>query len=179
MAQKKRWGYFGLKTGANFSTLRLDEGNDNVDNNWKTGFVLGAFVKIPASAKVDIQPEFLYSSMGGGVTTGVPPQQNYRLNYFSIPVLVKYNFHKQWTAVLGPQVDFLIQGKTNNGTKITNSLNETGFGATGGFEYWLKPNTVFLGARYFYGFTNVWGDDATQKWYNHGAQLTIGFQLAK
>src|SRR5262245_18661974 len=89
LAQKKKWGHFGLKTGLNYTTIKTDAAN--AESVWKTGFVLGAFVKIPVNAKTAIQPEFLYSSMGGNITyNNLPPTNNYRLNYFSIPILVKY-----------------------------------------------------------------------------------------
>ena len=177
MAQpKKRWGHFGLKTGMNISTIRLGDGvPDNTENEWKTGFVLGGFTKIPLTGKFAVQPEFFYSSMGGNVDDGLT-RNKYRFNYFSIPVLARYQFSKCWAAVLGPQVDFIIQGKANKDTKITTSLNETGFGAVGGLEASLCKSIV-IGGRYFYGLTNALADDATIKWYNHGAQITIGFLL--
>lgn len=179
LAQKKRWGYFGLKTGANFSSLSIDDEDESLETNFKTGFVFGAFVKIPVSSNVSIQPEFLYSSMGGNIGDGVD-QYHFRLNYFSIPVLLKMGFCKnKWAAVVGPQLDFMIQAK-EGGSKISSSIfAESNFLATAGVEYWVCPSVV-LGARYQYGISNALNDENTDsKWKNHGAQVTIGFQLAK
>lgn len=178
LAQKKRWGYFGLKTGLNVSSLSVDDDDESLETKYKTGFVLGAFVKIPVSNNFSIQPEFLYSAMGGNVSDGVD-EYHFRLNYFSIPVLAKLGFCKnKWAAVFGPQVDFIINAKEGD-NKITGAFAETNFLATAGIEYWIKPSIV-LGARYQYGISNALDDaDTDSKWKNHGAQITIGFQLVK
>lgn len=179
LAQKKRWGYFGLKTGANFSSISVDNDDESLETKFKTGFVLGAFVKIPVSANVAIQPEFLYSSMGGNINDGIN-EYHFRLNYFSIPVLLKMGFCKnKWAAMVGPQLDFMIQAK-EGGNKITGAFAESNFLATAGVEYWIRP-CVVLGARYQYGISNALDDEngSDSKWKNHGAQLTIGFQLVK
>jgi opacity protein-like surface antigen len=180
MAQKKKWGHFGLKTGLNYSSISTD---DDVDNKWNTGFVLGAFVKIPLHKGWAIQPEFLYSAMGGGIETGIPPANDYRLNYFTIPVLIKYQFCKGLNAVAGPQIDFLIQGKRRNSglsTKITDDLNEFGFNATGGLEWW-PTRCLSFGLRYIHGFNNILDDDDNtpnpNNWKNRGVQLTVGVSL--
>jgi opacity protein-like surface antigen len=175
LAQKKKWGHFGLKTGANFSAIHVKD-NDNVDSKWKSGFVIGATVQIPVSSKFSIQPEFLYSAMGGNLETAPGQKSIYRLNYFSIPVLGKIQICKNWNALVGPQLDALIQGKTNGGAVITNSMNEFVFSATAGAEYWVKPS-ISLGLRYMYGLSNTLGNKSATKWNNHGAQLTIGFKL--
>lgn len=49
---------FGIKGGANFSNLYVD---DVDDNNVLAGFNLGVFVNMPLNEAVSIQPEFLYS----------------------------------------------------------------------------------------------------------------------
>jgi opacity protein-like surface antigen len=175
LAQKKKWGHFGLKTGSNFSAIHVAD-NDEVDSKWKSGFVFGAFVQIPLSAKFSIQPEFLYSSMGGSLESNIGSKNSYRFNYFSIPVLGKIQFCKNWNALVGPQIDCLIQGKSNINNDITPSLNEFVFSVTGGAEYWVRPS-IALGLRYMYALSNSLGNDNPIKWNNHGAQLTIGFKL--
>jgi Outer membrane protein beta-barrel domain len=175
LAQKKKWGHFGLKTGLNFSTINVKD-NDEVESKWKSGFVLGAFVQIPLSSKFSIQPEFLYSSMGGNLETSFAAVNHYRFNYFSIPVLGKIQVCKNFNALVGPQIDAIIQGKSNVQYDITNMLNEFVFSATGGVECFVKPSIV-LGLRYMYGLSNSLGNDSPIKWINHGAQLTIGFKL--
>lgn len=174
MAQKKKWGHFGLKFGSNFSTIKVKDAA-NTDSKYRTGLVAGAFVQIPLSSKFSIQPEFLYSSMGGNIEVNSNVKNNYRLNYFSIPVLGKIQVAKKFGIVVGPQIDALIQGKSN-GVKIDPILSEFVASATAGIE--LKPvPAISIGLRYMYAFTNALGNDNPIKWTNHGAQLTIGFNL--
>jgi hypothetical protein len=179
LAQKKRWGYFGLKTGLNISSIKVDDSDESLESKYKTGFVLGGFIKIPVSANFSIQPELLYSSMGGNIDDGIDVY-HFRLNYFSIPVLAKFNFCKnKWAALIGPQVDFMIQAK-EGGEKLSSSLfAESNFLATAGLEFW-PCSSIVIGARYQYGISNALNDENTDsKWKNHGAQVTIGFPLVK
>ena len=117
---KKRWGHFGLKTGANFSTLRL-EGTETTSANadGKTGFVFGAFETIPLTEKFDLQFEFLYSAMGGTIATGIGGNDLYKLNYFSIPILLKYSFFDGVKLIGGPSLDFIIKATGGTGSSTT------------------------------------------------------------
>lgn len=180
LAQKKKWGHFGLKTGLNYSSINTD---DDVDNKWNTGFVLGAFVKIPLGKGWGVQPEFLYSAMGGGIETGIPPRNDYRLNYFSIPVIIKYKLCKSLNVVAGPQIDFMIQAKRRNSgltSKVTDDFKESSFNGTGGVEWW-PTRCLNLGLRYIHGFSNILNDEGNTQnpnnWKNRGVQLTLGISL--
>ena len=58
---------FGIKTGVNVSNLNLSgNSSDLIKSDFRTGFVAGAFVNVPIRKfHISLQPEFLYSSMGG------------------------------------------------------------------------------------------------------------------
>ena len=62
---------FGIKTGINVSKLNLNgNSSDLINSDYRTGFVAGAFVNIPIRKfPISVQPEFLYSSMGGDLST--------------------------------------------------------------------------------------------------------------
>ena len=83
----------GFKAGLNVSGFRTAVDYPDVKTKVIPGIVLGAYVHIPLSSRFSLQPEFLYSQLGarsqsisqwGGYYT-------FRYNYFSIPLLVKYN----------------------------------------------------------------------------------------
>lgn len=174
-AQHKKWGHFGIKTGFNLTTIDVKDGlPPNTKSEWKSGFVFGVNTDIPVSAKLSVEPNFLYSSMGGNFTTN-SQTTNYRINYFSIPVLLKYNICKHFKVEAGPQGDFIIQAKTNDGEKITSAFNEFNFLGTAGGEFWFN-NAFGLGARYMYSFTNAL-TNSSDKWTNHGVQVTATFRL--
>lgn len=178
--KKSRLGW-GIKTGLNASKLNAAT-STMWDEDWKTGFVFGAFFNINAGSKFSIQPEFLYSSMGGNLTSPLYSEKH-RLNYFSIPVLAKFNIGKGWSVVAGPQIDMLISAKTGNSNgvtiKSTNNFNEESFNLTGGLEFF--PGKCFgLSARYIHGLSDVRINDGTLnavQFRNQGVQLTAAIRL--
>ena len=142
----------GIKTGVNVSRLKLNGKIPGVVNSdFRTGFVAGAFVNFPAGkSPFSFQPEFLYSSMGGDLTNELNEKQNLRFNYFSIPVLIKYQFSKKLAAFAGPQLDAIIYAEESNKLgefDITNSVSEVDYYATWGMELWPWRDIV-LNARY-------------------------------
>ncbi len=184
---------FGIKTGVNLSRFNLN-GNlsDLVTSDFRTGFVAGAFVNFPAKrSPISIQPEFLYSSMGGDLSSELKEKVNFRLNYFSIPVLIKFQFSKKLAAFAGPQVDAILYAEKEDNFgkfKITNSVDEFDTYLTGGFEYWIRRDIV-LGARYMHGFKKVNTIDPNISMINtiasgismnnRGFQFTIGLRFRK
>ena len=177
---KKRCAW-GVRSGLNFSKLRVDEGV-SADPLWKTGFAFGVFFKVKASENLAFQPEFQYSSLGGNFE---PKEQNprFRLNYFSVPLLANIKAAKKVSFVVGPQVDFLIQAKSRfNGytVKSTGDFKDVSFGATGGFEYWpLKM--VGLSARYHHGLSKINDEESgslrSTELQNQAVQLSLALKF--
>lgn len=159
------WGY---KIGINCSNLRVEDG---ANTDWKTGLATGLFFNVKLTNKLSLQPEALYSSMGAkNVVNG---SGSLRLNYFSLPVMIKYPVCKNLSVLAGPQIDMLIQAKTKSSSnqfdKVTNDYNESSFGFTGGAEWW--PVHCFgFSARYIYGLNDVAGFDRVEM-KNQGVQL--------
>ncbi len=178
-AQKGHHTAFGIKSGINFSTLRISGPASSVlDANWKTGFVVGAFVKIPVGSNLAIQPEFLYSSMGGRLKSTIASEDRYRLNYFSIPVLVKIKICKNLMVVVGPQIDMMIQAKKYNidgYSKVTDDFEDHDLLLTGGLEWWPLRN-IGVTARYIHGFTDI-DKSSNLVMKNQGVQITVGVNL--
>ena len=174
---------FGIKTGLNVSRLKLNGKTTGVVNsNFRTGFVAGAFVNFPVKkSPFSIQPEFLYSSMGGDLENEFNESQNLRINYFSVPVLIKYQFSKKLGAFAGPQLDLILYAKENNKFgefNITESVSETDFYATGGLEWWPWRDIVING-RYMHGFKEVYTTTPDISMNNRGFQFTIGLRFRK
>ncbi len=173
----------GAKTGLNISKLNLNGKSAGVtSSDYRTGFVAGAFVNIPVKKlPFSIQPEFLYSSMGGDLTNERHENQNLRFNYFSIPILIKYRITKKWTAFAGPQFDAIIYGKENNKFgefDVTSNVEEFDVYATAGLEVWLARDVV-LNARYMHGFYEVYTNAPDMTMNNRGFQLTLGLRFRK
>ena len=191
LAQKKKFHLsldYGVKTGMNFSHLLLRDLSDNVahdfNSKWRTGFVLGMYVKVPVYKKFSVQPEFLYSSMGGDYYTPTSSSLGYqhvrdRYNYFSIPLLAKYQLTHCVNIVAGPQFDFLIAGRERNseGTfKVSDDLKDFDGLVTGGVEF-LTGKTVNWMIRYMKGFNDVENRANGVRFYQEAIQATIGIKF--
>jgi len=83
--------------------------------------------------------------MGGNIDYGLT-KDNYRLNYFSIPALLKYQLDKSWTVLVGPQADFIIQGQKEYWYRSPTVLTKQDL-CSGGIEAWVIKNVV-IGGRY-------------------------------
>ena len=180
----KRKLSLGIKTGANISKLKLNGKIPGVmTSEFRTGFVAGAFLSFPVGKKspFSIQPEFLYSSMGGDLKNEANERQNLTFNYFSIPLLIKYQFTKKLGVFGGPQLDAIIYAKENNGFgefNITNSVEEFDAYVTYGLEWWPWKDIVVNG-RYMHGFKRVYTTAPEISMNNRGFQLTLGLRFRK
>ena len=171
-SKKLNWG---AKIGVNSSNLRMENGEDS---KWKQGLAAGFFFQFNVTKNWQIQPEVLYSSMGGEVNDA-NGNGNIRLNYFSLPVLAKYNWKTKLAFIAGPQIDMLIQAKRKSSnsqlTKVTNSYNESSFNVTGGLEYW-PWHCLGISTRYIYGLSKV-NTSGTSEIKNQGVQFTAAVKF--
>jgi len=174
----------GLLAGANISNIRSSDGGA-LDHKWKFGFTGGGYLNFPVSSSVSIQPQLQYSQMGTKFDSASLKQ---KLNYLSIPVLVKIGLGKGLALVLGPQVDFLMAAKYKdaNDNKVDNkgNFNKTDFAGTAGFQ--LFPNSaISLTARYIHGFTDIVKNTTgvnsqvfpNTNFHNQAIQATLNFRL--
>lgn len=180
----KRKLSLGIKTGTNISKLKLNGKIPGImTSEFRTGFVAGAFLNFPVGKKspFSIQPEFLYSSMGGDLKNEYNERQNLTFNYFSIPVLIKYQLTKKLAAFGGPQLDAIIYAKENNKFgefNITESVEEFDGYTTYGLEWWAWKDIVING-RYMHGFKKVYTTAPEISMNNRGFQLTLGLRFRK
>ena len=182
-AAEKQKVSLGIKTGINFSKLRLNGKIPGVlESDYRRGFVAGAFVNFPfGKSPISLQPEFLYSSMGGDIRNEFNEPQNLRFNYFSIPVLLKYKITKKFGVFAGPQVDAIIYAQENNFLgefNVTKQVEEFDALVTGGMEWWPWKNIV-IGGRYMHGFKKVYTRAPEVSMNNRGFQLSIGLKFTK
>lgn len=154
---------FGIKGGANFSTLYA---NDVDNTKMRTGFNVGLFAKLPLTSYIAVQPEIYYTTKGGDVTynnTFVDGTAGFHLNYIEIPLMLVGNITQNFNVHAGPYAAFLISGKVKNESNVnlfdfeenlnTDDYNtfETGLAIGAGID--LKA--VSLGVRYNHGLTSV------------------------
>ncbi|MCS3529037.1 porin family protein [Chryseobacterium sp. JUb7] len=125
---------FGIKGGANaaaFSEQKLST------NNQKIGFNAGAFVNIPLSNKISVQPEVLYNQMGaksvissnevtsGSTTVKTVADSKVELNYISVPLMFQFRPAKSFYFEAGPEFSYFLNGKNKGETTITTTTGST------------------------------------------------------
>jgi hypothetical protein len=123
---------FGLKTGYSLALQYgiTPAGNTyTVDTDNRNGFAGGVFAYFPITESVGIQQELLYAMKGSrqNVTINVPFNINtvseYNLNYFEMPITIKYKFVKIKNfgiyGCTGIALSLLMNGDYN----ITSTIN--------------------------------------------------------
>jgi len=168
---------FGVKAGANFSTLTGDAVADDVE--MKPGFHAGGLVEIKFTDKLSLQPEVLFSLQGAktsdrfddGLGNIERTESKVNLSYINVPVMLKFYPVKGFFIQAGPQVGFLVSAKskdettfTDPGNLVTNESTEVdikdnlktvdvAFNAGLGYDF---TDNFFVDARYSFGLTNVY-----------------------
>ena len=180
--------HIGLNVGGNFADLSGIDGT-----KLKPGLMLGLVAEWKIAGNFYLQPELLpfywagAKSMPPAIEDAPPPldtlltdnsaQRN--LNYFEIPVLVKYGALRNRLHVgAGPQVGFLLSATdVFNGVitreitveeDIGDSLNSFDAGVAFHLEYKLResPFAASLSARYYLGLTDIIKDNSGDAVYN-------------
>jgi hypothetical protein len=130
----------GVEGGFNLASLNGPNVNDVFAS--RLGFVVGAFIHLPMTTTLAIQPELLYSQKGGKYN-GFP----YQLDYMEVPILLDISFIGPLSILLGPSIAANVQYQG------LGSVNQTDIGLVAGAQLFLT-NVLFSG-RYEVGLTDV------------------------
>lgn len=151
---------YGIKGGVNFANLT---GNDADGFKGLTSFHVGGLMEFWLVGRLSIQPELLYSVQGAEVN-----DEEYKLNYVTLPIMVKFELGDSFNIHAGPQ--FALLASETSGI-APDEANNYDFSIAGGLEYAVTDG-LFLQARYVRGQTQVF-EDADIK--NSVIQLSLGF----
>ena len=150
----------GLKAGANFANVNGD-GTKGANTSTLVGFNGGAFIGLGLSDNLFIQPELVYSGQGfkesvnSGGTTFTATQN---LNYFNIPVLVKYQLPVGVYFQTGPQIGFLMSATAKaDGSSSTDKqeFKSTDFSWAVGAGFQIPSTQLGIDLRYNIGLSNI------------------------
>ncbi|MFD1469172.1 porin family protein [Hymenobacter caeli] len=173
---------FGIKAGFNSSNTDFNRGIPApaapVETAWKPGFVTGFLLQVPIGKRLFLQPEYLYSLMGGKNNTS---GTEYSFGYLSLPVLLKYSLTPRLEIMAGPQFDLLIRATQRvNGSSedITHDTEERSVGATAGLEFYVMRN-LSLAGRYLFGLNHIGigQRSAVTEFEFESVQLTTNFRF--
>jgi outer membrane protein OmpA-like peptidoglycan-associated protein len=170
----------GLVGGANYSSLRIGENTGGLDSKSRWGFAGGLYFGFPIGNTLTIQPEILYSEMGGKITTGnAATDYEQKIGYISVPLLLKIHLGKAFAFVLGPQFDINTSAERKSGSAeyLDNSGTVEAFNLAGTAGLEIMPRgKVSVMFRYIYGFDNAFASSPPEL-FNQGIQGTIRLKL--
>lgn len=169
----------GAKLGANLNKVTGKSFSDEFDLSYHAG----GFLEIDFSKKLGIQPEVYFNQATTTRTSGFNSiytanpnaNTNIKLNYLSIPILLRYNVGKIVTLQAGPQFSILMN---NDKTLLQNgksAFDDGDFAMAAGLTLNLKMLRVY--GRYNVGLNNINDIDNQDKWKNQQLQLGLGLRL--
>lgn len=151
--------HLGIKVGYNASMLSTNI--DSIKTNFKSGFQIGAFVRI--GKRLYVQPEAYYTTQGGVFTSNVSNwKQNIKVGSIDIPVLVGFQLIKgdffNLRLLAGPTASFVVnktisEGGTSTGPVTSGDLNSVNWSiqAGAGVDIWM----LTLDVRYQFGLNEM------------------------
>jgi len=147
--------YWGIRIGAAFGGI----GGDLETDEGRTGMTLGGVVglRVSESAPVFLESGLYYTERGGDklkLENGTATGHDGHLNYFEIPVLIKYGFGLENEVAVLPYIGpYIAMGISGN----YNYLNhpEMGFKLGCGIEW----NNLYGELAYGFGVTNICDGD--------------------
>ena len=191
---------FGLDGGLNWTTIN---GIDNADYlmGWNLGFYFdiklsdpwmlntGVVVKgnmgaeeIPVYKLNNAELDNLFS--GGSVTR--------KLNYFSVPIMIKYKFENNIYVKAGVQLGLMYNGydtfikSVNAEDDLEYEVNikkqyhplDAGLAIGAGYRL-LSGDGMNIGVQYYYGLIDVRIDDSSPSELNQALYLNVGIPIGK
>lgn len=174
----------GLKAGANLNKISGQSFNDGFDLSYHAG----GFLEIDLNKKWGVQPELLWNQTSSkpssfntvyASTTSINPTLDaltaIKLDYLSVPLLLRYNVGGMFTLLAGPQFSILIK-KDNTLLQNGQSAFKSGdFAMVAGAQVNLKMLRIY--GRYNIGMQNINDIDQKDKWTTQQLQLGLGFRF--
>ena len=169
----------GVKAGANITKV---DGRSFSDE-FKYGYHLGGFANIGLGGRFSIQPEVLFnqyqtrtdSSFQNVYQSAFSGNNDIRLNYLSIPLLLNYKLGSLLSLQAGPMFSVLIDQNKNLLENGKDAFKKGDFSMLGGVQ--LGLGAIKLNGRYVVGLNNINDIDNSNKWKSQGFQVSVGLGL--
>lgn len=174
--------HVGIKT--DFTSTKIS--GNGLSSSFQAGYQAGGFAEINLNKKWGVQPELLFSQRNSKkgddfsvyyINTASPvSNEMIKLNYITIPVLLKYNINSLFTVNLGPQISYLVFEDEDLLKGNKDAFKKTDFGLVGGVQLNISPSFKIYG-RYNYGLSNINNIDDRYKWKTQQIQLGVGVHI--
>ena len=167
----------GLLGAVNFTSFRI--GGDNPDNlgfGYERGWSAGAWFNLPLGSAISLEPQVMYSLYDYEDVAGSDLLPFGKVDYISVPLLLKFHHSNLFAFTVGPQADFL-----GNISRGPSNVSEDDFASTSislslGLE--LFPHEpLSLYGRYVHGFTDLDNREPARDIEYYNSNFQIGFKL--
>lgn len=173
--------HVGAKAGANMT--KID--GQSFKDGYELGYQLGGFIELDFNKNIGIQPELLFSQTNTKVASAFNDiyenidnaivGDKVKLNYLSIPVLLRINAGKLLTFHVGPQFSILMNADEDLFTNGKDAFKKGDLAAVVGAQVNLGTFRVF--GRYNAGLTDIKDVTSSDKWKNQQIQLGLGIKI--
>ena len=170
----------GIKVGANFANQKMDYEGFDFSPKSRTSLHGGLFLTIMMSETFGVQPELLYNSVGSKIEF-MGQEGVSRLNYVSVPLMLRYNPVPIFNIQVGPQFGFLLSAEDESDgqsedVKEDYKQLDMGVGIGAGVDL---PMGIGLSARYVMGLSNIADIEDAEgvKVTNSTVQLSVSYKL--
>lgn len=173
--------HIGVKGGANIIKVQ----GQSFKDEFRYGYHLGAFMEIRVGKHMTFNPEVLFNQYNTTLDSNFSHiyqnafnpyyQQNVRLGYLSIPLILNMKLIGPISLQVGPQVGILINKNKNLLDNGSDAFKHGDFSMLGGAQ--VKLGSIRLTGRYVIGLNNINDIDNQDKWKSQGWQLSLGFAL--
>lgn len=159
---------FGVKGGLNYSTLAVEEADDETS---RIGYNFGLFARTAPEQAIGLQVELLYSTKGSTTNYStlfglIEQEVDFNLNYLELPVLASFRIGGIVDLQVGGYAAYLMSAKVKSSGDLgsgsdeldRDNFNSMDFGVAGGVGFNLGPNAQ-LGVRYLHGLSTIADSD--------------------
>lgn len=167
----------GAKVGANLGKIDGQSFNDG----FNLGYHVGGFAEIDFSPKLGIQPEVIFNQTNTEYTKNtsdilnIKSGDNIKLNYLSVPILLRINTSNLVTILVGPQFSILTNNHKSTVQNVGDAFKSGDFAMAGGLQFNLKQLRVY--GRYNIGLNNINDLGNSEDWKTQQIQLGLGLRL--
>jgi hypothetical protein len=129
----------GIKAGVNVSNFTGGDFSD-IETNSLTSYHAGIYVRF-LFGKLALQPELLFSEQGAKLQKPGEDEQDYKVKYINIPIMLQYHFEGGLWAEIGPQIGFKVDEDIPDPT-IDDFAKKNDFAGAIGLGYQFKSLSV-------------------------------------
>lgn len=170
----------GVKLGTNLNKVEGQSFKEGFDISYH----LGGFAEIDFNKKWGIQPEVLWNQTSArrsnfntlySSVANPNGSEKIKLDYLSIPILLRYNIGSMLSLNAGPQFGILLSEDKTLLQSGQSAFKNGDFSMVAGAQ--LNFSFLRVYGRYNIGLQNINDIDSKDKWTNQQIQLGLGLRL--